>query len=112
MKKRIKLMAEYFAPPLWILQDGMFIPIEPNKLGLSEGLVSQLNNWAEKYNSKLNLKDPKASSFLAGEELLSLMKRARVCGKKYQVNYLPSMMLSTLASRKEKFLEVDFEGNP
>jgi len=82
MKKRIKLLAEYFAPPLWILQDGIFIPIEPDKLGLSEGLVSQLNNWAEKYNSRLNLEDPKASSFLAGEELLSFDEEGKGLWKK------------------------------
>ena len=70
MTKRIKLMAEYSAFPLWIVEPTSPGPIDPKKLPLQQETLAQLTAWSEKYQSQLNLEDPANSNFLQGRELL------------------------------------------
>ena len=55
--KRIKVMADYDAHPLWAL-DGVYGDFAPQDLGLSPELSQDLNAWAEAYSASLNREDP------------------------------------------------------
>jgi hypothetical protein len=47
--KRVKLMAEFYAHPLWALEDGLDGDFPPDLLGISPELVSDLAAWSEAY---------------------------------------------------------------
>ena len=56
--KRVKVMAEYDASPLWALDEGLYGDFPPEDLGLSPELTRDLNTWADEYTSSLNRDDP------------------------------------------------------
>jgi hypothetical protein len=56
--KRIKVMAEYDAHPLWALDEDLYGDFPPEELGLSAELTKDLNAWAEAYTTALNRDDP------------------------------------------------------
>ncbi len=53
--KRVKVMAEFYAYPLWALDDDLDGDFPPDLLGLSPDLVSDLAAWSEAY---MAAKDP------------------------------------------------------
>ena len=55
--KRVKVMADYDAHPLWAL-DGVYGDFAPDLLGLSPELTRDLNAWADAYSASLNREDP------------------------------------------------------
>ena len=63
--KHIKLMPDYGCYPLWFYDDKDVGCIDPVSLGLSEKLVSKLNDWQYEYDSTLNHDDPVKSGFLS-----------------------------------------------
>jgi hypothetical protein len=56
--KRVKVMADYDAHPLWALDEGMYGDFAPKDLGLSPELTQDLNAWADAYTESLNREDP------------------------------------------------------
>jgi len=54
----IKVMADYYAYPLWAMDDGVYGDFPPERLGLSNELTADLNTWAEAYASSLDLEQP------------------------------------------------------
>jgi hypothetical protein len=56
--KRVKVMPEYDAHPLWALDEGMYGDFPPEALGLSAELCHDLNTWAAAYTQSLNGEDP------------------------------------------------------
>jgi hypothetical protein len=73
--KRIKVMADNDAHPLWAL-DGPYGDIPPEDLGLSPELTRDLNAWAEAYTSSLNRADP-ANSLWTEEQRMAHEKAGR-----------------------------------
>lgn len=55
--KRIKVMTDYYAHPLWAL-DGKYGDFPPESLGLSPELTRDLNAWADAYTASLDPDNP------------------------------------------------------
>ena len=56
--RRIKVMADYGAHPLWALDEGMYGDFAPEDIGLSPDLCRDLARWADEYTASLNADDP------------------------------------------------------
>lgn len=56
--KRIKVMADYCAHPLWALDEDSYGDFPPEHLGLSPELARDLNAWAEDFTSSLDPDNP------------------------------------------------------
>ncbi|MGE3227919.1 MAG: hypothetical protein AB7J30_00570 [Hyphomicrobium sp.] len=54
----IKVMADYYAHPLWAMDDGLYGDFPPERLGVSEELASDLNAWAEAFTFALDPEQP------------------------------------------------------
>jgi hypothetical protein len=52
--KRIKLMAEQHAYPLWPLDPGLYADFAPEDIGLSDELARDLTEWAKAYSDSLD----------------------------------------------------------
>ena len=65
--RRIKVMADYHAHPLWAMDEDLYGDFPPEALGLSPGLTRDLNAWAEAYTSALNPDDPARSLWSEAE---------------------------------------------
>lgn len=63
---RIKVMTDYYAHPLWGLDD-TYGDFPPESLGLSPELTRDLNAWAEAYTSSLDPDNPGESRWSAEE---------------------------------------------
>jgi hypothetical protein len=59
--RRIKVMADYKAHPLWALDEDLYGDFPPEALGLSDELTRDLNAWAESYDTSIDLDDPAVS---------------------------------------------------
>jgi hypothetical protein len=59
--KRIKVMADYDAHPLWALDENVYGDFPPEHLGLSPELTRDLNAWADAYQSSFGRDDPASS---------------------------------------------------
>ncbi|MGS4820179.1 hypothetical protein ACN4GA_14285 [Raoultella terrigena] len=66
--KKIKLMADYQCHPLWGVTPEELGDISPEKLPISSGLKSSLEEWAKRYDAILNIDDPASSGFKNKEE--------------------------------------------
>lgn len=64
---RIKVMTDYYAHPLWSLDEDSYGDFPPEALDLSPELTRDLNAWAEAYTSSLNPDDPGESRWSADE---------------------------------------------
>ena len=65
--KRIKVMADYDAHPLWALDENVYGDFPPEHLGLSPELTRDLNAWADAYQSSFNRDDPANSHWSAAQ---------------------------------------------
>jgi hypothetical protein len=65
--KRIKVMADYDAHPLWALDEDLYGDFPPEHLELSPQLTRDLNAWADAYQSSLNRDDPGQSRWDAAQ---------------------------------------------
>jgi hypothetical protein len=65
--KRVKVMADYHAHPLWALDENLYGDFAPEALELSDTLTKDLNAWADAYTASLNPEDP-ASSLWSAEQ--------------------------------------------
>ncbi|WP_072396677.1 hypothetical protein [Hyphomicrobium sp. CS1GBMeth3] len=65
--KRVKVMTDYYAHPLWTLDEHSYGDFPPEALGLSPELTRDLNAWAEDYTSSLDPDDPAASLWSADQ---------------------------------------------
>lgn len=63
----IKVMADYYAYPLWAADEGLYGDFPPEQLGLSAELTSALNDWAEAFTSSLDPDRPGESRW-SGEQ--------------------------------------------
>jgi len=61
--KTLKLMADYQCFPLWGASPGEIGNIDPDSLPISISLRDKLLDWADVYDSTLNLEDPATSGF-------------------------------------------------
>lgn len=59
----IKLMPDYQCFPLWDMTPGAYGDLDPKILPISEALQMQLMDWAQVYDTTLNLDDPMNSGF-------------------------------------------------
>lgn len=59
----IKVMADYDCAPLWWDEISRVGNINPDELGLSQQLVTDLWAWAASYDASLNRDDPTQSGF-------------------------------------------------
>lgn len=71
--RRIKLMTDYGAHPLWWMDGGRGAPynLDPVELPLRAETVARLEAWAEWWDSILDLDDPAASGFSSPAEELA-----------------------------------------
>lgn len=83
--KRIKVMADYDAHPLWAL-DGAYGDFAPEDIGLSPELTRDLTQWADDFTGSLNRDDPASSHWSdaqfaahegAGRKLAARLARER-----------------------------------
>lgn len=68
MAKRIRLMADYAAYPLWREEPGLVGDIDSSTLPLSAETIARLMEWAARYDATLNKDDSAASGFPTDEE--------------------------------------------
>ncbi|MGC9041752.1 MAG: hypothetical protein C0183_03975 [Roseiflexus castenholzii] len=68
MAKRIRLMADYAAYPLWWGEPDLVGNIDPSTLPLSTETIARLMEWSARYDATLNKDDPAASGFPTDEE--------------------------------------------
>ena len=73
--RTIKLMADYHSHPLWEASPGVVGNVDPGELPLSDELRQSLREWADDYDSTLNLSDPASSGFANIEDEASFKKR-------------------------------------
>jgi hypothetical protein len=66
--KRIKVMAEFYAHPLWALDDGLDGDFSPELLGLTPDLVSDLAAWSAAYMAAKDPDEPFTTSW-TGEQV-------------------------------------------
>ncbi|MCC6889503.1 MAG: hypothetical protein IT536_13295 [Hyphomicrobiales bacterium] len=65
--KRVKVMAEHDAHPLWALDEGVFGDFPPEALGLSPELARDLNGWAQAYSDMIDRADPASNGWTEAE---------------------------------------------
>jgi len=71
---KIKLMLDYQCYPLWGMSENNLGNIDPRSLPISEKLISNLMDWAKKYDATLNLEEPINSGFATKELELAFKK--------------------------------------
>lgn len=71
---KIKLMPDYQCYPLWGMSENNLGNIDPRSLPISEKLISNLMDWAKKYDATLNLEEPINSGFATKEFELAFKK--------------------------------------
>lgn len=59
--RRVKVMADHDAHPLWAMDDGLYGDFAPEEIGLSNELSIDLMQWAEEFSNSLNRDDPATS---------------------------------------------------
>lgn len=59
----VRLMAEYECHPIWVGPASNVENIPADSLGISQGLASSINEWAEVYDATYRPEDPMASGF-------------------------------------------------
>ncbi|MCC7250830.1 hypothetical protein [Hyphomicrobium sp.] len=64
---RIKVMADYYAHPLWALDEDLYGDFPPEALELSPELAQDLNAWAEAFTSSLDPDNPAESRWSEAE---------------------------------------------
>jgi hypothetical protein len=69
-KPAIKLMPDYHCWPLWHHGGPQVGNVDPDELGITEGLAAKLRAWAATYDSHLNLTDPASTTWTTEEEKL------------------------------------------
>ena len=67
--RTLKLMADYQCYPLWEASPGEVGNINPDSLSISASLRDQLMDWADVYDSTLNMEDPAISGFASVDAL-------------------------------------------
>lgn len=79
MVRRIKLMTDYGAHPLWWMDGGRSDPynLDPRELPLRAETAARLEAWAGWWDSILNLDDPAAAGFSSAEEELAFEREGR-----------------------------------
>lgn len=83
--RTIKVMADYFASPLWIEGDGVASRnVNPSTLGISESLATELMAWADEYTGTLNSDDPSASGFADVATELAFVAKGRELADRLQ----------------------------
>ncbi len=65
---RVKLMADYFCPPLWWDDRIRIGPIELDEMHLPDGLKAELAAWAARFDATLDAAYPPDSGFASPEE--------------------------------------------
>ena len=110
MAKRIKLMAEYRAFPLWWNDEGKVKRnIQPHELTLSLETVSLLQKWQQRYESQMNWANPGESNFFAPTEVdifedegvkLWLLLRQQL-SPMYEVVYFSEKLQKTMTTPPE-----------
>ena len=63
--RRIRFAADYFAWPLWDVDEGS--NLQPDALPLSAALCNRLRAWADEFDATLDLEDPTGSDFPSEE---------------------------------------------
>ena len=66
--RKIKLMADYFASPLWEYVPGSMCNIHPDALPISSQLKSKLHDWAATYDGLLDLSSSEAPGFKSRQD--------------------------------------------
>lgn len=61
--RTIKLMADYYASPVWECLPGSVHNVEPKSLPISSGLQQRLGEWAASYDATLDMNQPMQSGF-------------------------------------------------
>jgi hypothetical protein len=59
----IRMMADYDSYPIWRLEHGGTVNVDPATLPISSELAESLLRWAEDYDRTLNRGDPVSSGF-------------------------------------------------
>ncbi len=68
MTKYLKLMPDYYCWPLW-WAGGEIGNVDPKTLPLRKETLIRLDQWADLYDSQLNMADPLSSNFFSESEL-------------------------------------------
>jgi len=63
IRMKLKVMADYYCYPLWLIDQNDLKNISPESLLLDTKMIQQLYEWAGKYDSILDLNDPRNSGF-------------------------------------------------
>lgn len=95
--KKIKLMADYGCYPLWHVDSDEFGDIAPSSLPISESLQNALMDWANIFDSILDMDDPASSGFKNDQEEKDFIQKGyelSLClkhelGNTYEVIYKP-----------------------
>lgn len=72
--KTIKLMADYFCFPLWVVDPVEVGNVNPESLPISQGLKDMLLNWAKEYDRTVDMDDPSNSGFKSQSDELKFKK--------------------------------------
>lgn len=71
---KLKLMADYQCFPLWWDAHDRVGDIDPKTLPISEELQKKLMDWAQKFDSSINIEDPLQSGFNNPKEEAKFIK--------------------------------------
>ncbi|WP_375187156.1 hypothetical protein [Sphingobium yanoikuyae] len=76
---QIKVMADYGCAPLWWDEGSpeKMGDIQPDSLGLSDGLCADLWAWSKDYDATLNVDDPSRSGFRSSADEQAFEERGR-----------------------------------
>jgi len=109
MVKRVRLMAEYNAYPLWSLETSSIGPINPDDLPLSKETLFLLQGWSKKYQTQLNIADPTNSAYFNQDELIEFenegirlwLKLREELFAEFEVEYFSEIMQKHLKNPSE-----------
>ncbi len=80
--RAIKLMADYQCYPLLEASPGVVGNIDPEELPISERLRQALTQWAEWYDSTLNLSNPAISGFPSDSDREEFKRKGMELGER------------------------------
>jgi hypothetical protein len=73
----VKVMADYGCFPTWSIDEKGLNNINPYDLGLDRELCEQLNAWAARFDSILDLDDPPSSQFASRSDEIEFLHEGR-----------------------------------
>ena len=64
----LKIMPDYYCHPIWEASPGVVGNVNPKNLPISEDLQEKFFEWAKKFDSILDIENPRASGFKTSDE--------------------------------------------